>query len=61
MAHCGMAVAGEMDDDSLPDDAAATDAVRGSRLVPAEVFSVRGPGSAWLSEGASYTGDVVGS
>jgi hypothetical protein len=50
---------GELDRDSLLYDAALTDAVHGSRLVPAEVFPDRGPRHARLSRGASHADHVV--
>jgi hypothetical protein len=61
MAHHEEVLTGELDRDSLLYDAALTDALRGSRLVPAVVFFDRGPGYARLCGGVSYAGDVVGS
>jgi len=61
MAHHEEVLTGELDHDALLYDAACSDAVHGSRLVPAEAFFDRGPGYARLCGGASYAGDVVGS
>jgi N-methylhydantoinase B len=61
MAHHEQVLTGELDHNALWYDATFTDAVHGSRLVPAEVFFDRGPGYARLWGGAWYAGDVVGS
>jgi len=61
MAHDGVMLAGEMDEDSLSHEAAATDTLRRSRLVPAKLSFVWRPGYAPLCGGVSSADDMVGS
>lgn len=61
MAHHEEVLTGELNYDSLLFDAGLTDAVGGSRLVPARIRLDRVPGYARLRGDVSSAGDVVGS
>ena len=62
IAHNGLVLTGELDDNSMLYDAAAADVAPASGPSPTEVFPDRGPGDAGLSGGGWYAGvDVVGS
>jgi N-methylhydantoinase B len=62
IADYGVVLTGELEEDWLSYDAAATGAARASRPAPAEVVFDRGLGYARLCGGAWYADvDVVGS